>query len=64
MKKNYNSPMTEVTVIMVKSNMLIGSNGLEVDGNNNIIQNLNYAGELGDKETSGDDLAKGGSLWD
>ena len=64
MKKIYNSPMTEVTVIMVKSNMLVGSNGLEVDGNNNIIQDLRYAGSLGENETSGEDLAKGGSLWD
>ena len=43
MKKNYNSPMTEVTVIMVKSNMLIGSTGLEVD-ENNIIQDLSGLG--------------------
>lgn len=63
MKKNYNSPMTEVTVIMVKSNMLAGSTGLEVSGNN-VIQDLSGAGSLGDDETSGDDLAKGGSLWD
>ena len=63
MKKKYNSPMTEVTVIMVKSNMLAGSNLLQVRGDN-IIQDLN-AGSLDNDDTNGEeDLAKGGSLWD
>ena len=63
MKKIYNSPMTEVTVIMVKSNMLAGSNLLQESGDN-IIQDLN-AGTLDTSDDDGsNDLAKGGSLWD
>ena len=63
MKKNYSKPMTEQFRLNMNIAMLAGSNGLEVSGNN-VIQNLSEAGSLGDDETSGDDLAKGGSLWD
>lgn len=46
----------------IRTAMLAGSTGLVKEGG--LHQDLGGAGSLGEYETSGDDLAKGGSLWE
>ena len=60
--KKYSKPTTEMFHMNIRTAMLAGSTGLDEQGG--LHQDLSDAGILRNDETSGNDLAKGGSLWE
>ncbi len=62
MKKIYSRPMTEQYVLTLSAQMLAGSSELEKPGSK-LQQDISDAGSLEADDEGGDNLGKGGNIW-
>lgn len=62
--KKYSKPTTEMFHMNIRTAMLAGSTGLVKQGDDGYKQDLGNAGVLGADDNGGDNLSKGGSLWE